>query len=142
MHNVPYIAPVAKKGLLETVEALFSNKTTYEAVMPFFVNGGKCGHKVMDVKGAVDALREADTAGLLNSFTFKDKRDHNKIKPVDDFHLGNVLKDVIRRRVKLDKNWKALSASDKVTEENPDAAKHFNEFLIAISYTPAEENDE
>jgi hypothetical protein len=132
MHNVPYIAAIAKKGLLETVEGLFSNKTTYEAVMPFFVNGGKCGHKVMDVKGAVDALRDADTTGLLNNFM------HNG-KPVNDFRLGNVLKDVIRRRIKLGKDWKAVSASDKVAEENPEAAKHFNEYLIAISYTPTDE---
>ena len=134
MSNVPYVAPVINKGLLDVVEGLVSKKEVYDEVMPFFLNGGKCGHKVMDVKGAVDVVREADTDGLLNNFFFKDKE--GVVKPIDDFRLGNALKDIIRRRVKLNTSWKAIDVNDKVAEANPEAAKHFRDFLIVIGYKP------
>ena len=137
MHNVPYIPAAHKAGLIDVVEALVNNPVTYEAVMPFFLNGGKCGHKVMDVKGAVDVLREADTDGLLNKFKFKDK--DGSIKVVNDFRIGNVLKNVIRRRAKLGPNWKIVDVSDAVAEANPEAAKQFREFLIVIGYKPSVE---
>lgn len=83
------------------IETLLMNQRIFEAVKPFFINGGICGHKVMDVKGAVDILRGSDKDGTLEDFK------------LNDFKLGNSLKNVLRSRYELDKKWKIQGENDK-----------------------------
>lgn len=83
------------------IETLLMNQRTFEAVKPFFMNGGICGHKVMDLKGAVDVLRTSDKDRTLEDFE------------LNDFKLGNSLKNVLRSRYELDKAWKIQGENEK-----------------------------
>lgn len=84
------------------VERLLSDPTVFIKVEPFFNNGGVCGHKVMDVKGAVDVIRFADKGKELTPYN------------LTDFALGNVLKNALRTRYHLNSKWKIDGLSPKV----------------------------
>lgn len=135
-NSVPVVPSFKKNTLAVEVDLMLNVQTTWDAVIPFFLNGGKCGHKVMDVKGAVDALREADTTGKLNAFKNADG------SPINDFKMGNTLKNVIRGRLHLNNKWKADGINPKIAEANPDLAKMFADFLMTLEHkSTAEETD-
>jgi hypothetical protein len=79
------------------IETLLCDPKCFRNIKPFFVDGGVCGHKVMDLKGAVDILRGFDTERRLDGFD------------LTDFQVGNVLKNALRTRYELDKRWKIAS---------------------------------
>jgi hypothetical protein len=130
----PVVPSVKKNTLAVEIDSMLNDQKIWDAVVtPYFLNGGKCGHKVMDVKGAVDALREADAAGKLNAFKTSTGQ------PINDFKMGNVLKNVIRGRLHLNSKWKADGVNPKIAEANPDLAKMFADFLLTLEHKPATE---
>ena len=76
------------------IEALLCDPKCFGDIKPFFMNGGVCGHKVMDIKGAVDALKRRDMDRRLANFH------------LNDYQIGNALKTVLRSRYDLNKYWK------------------------------------
>lgn len=84
------------------VERLLSNTEVFEKISPFYFDNGVCGHKVMDMKGAVDVLLAADTEGTLKPYR------------LSDFQLGNALKQALRTRYVLDTKWKITGINPKV----------------------------
>lgn len=131
-HALPVIPSVKKNTLTVEIDSMLNVQKTWDAVIPYFLNGGKCGHKVMDVKGAVDALHEADTTGKLKAFKNADG------SPINDFKMGNALKNVIRGRLHLNSRWKADGVNPKIAEANPDLAKMFADFLQLLENNQAE----
>lgn len=83
------------------IENLMRDPKCWHDIEPFFINGGITGHKVMDLKGAVDVLRSHDKDRLLVTFD------------LNDFQLGNKLKGVLRSRYSLDSHWKVNGLNDK-----------------------------
>lgn len=88
------------------IEALLSDPKCFAKVKPFMVDGGVCGHKVMDLKGAVDVIKTIDQ---------KSGGDGVKLSnfPLNDFQLGNALKTVLRSRYELDGRWKIRGENTK-----------------------------
>lgn len=125
MSNVPMLPSVKKSSLFAAVEEIVTVKKVWDKVMPSFLNGGVCGHKVMDLKAAVDAVRDADTTGKLNPYN------------VNDFKLGTVLKNVVRSRVHLNSKWKVDGVNEKVAEQYPEAAAEFSKYLLSLSHDGA-----
>lgn len=103
--NVPMFGelPSSQKGSVKRIiEGFLSNPKVYAKVQPFFLNGGVCGHKVMDLKGAVDIIRATDTGEAFKPYG------------LNDFQLGNFLKNVLRSKYALDKRWKIVGLNPKV----------------------------
>lgn len=104
MQNLPLFCdlPSSRKGSVKIIiEGLLMNPKVEAKIRPYFTSE-VCGHKVMDLKGAVDVLHAADS--------------EDKLKPyaLNDFQLGNSLKNVLRSRYQLDKRWKIVDVNPKV----------------------------
>jgi len=87
----------SRKGMVSVrpiIEGLLCEAECFHEVKPFFERDGVCGHKVMDLKGAVDVLKRHDRGGKLAGFR------------VNDFQLGNALKQALRSKYELNKRWK------------------------------------
>jgi len=95
--------PSSKKGCAKDIVArLLSDEKTFKKVYPCFSNGGVCGHKVMDLKVAVDEIRNADSVGELNAYK------------LNDFALGVIVKNALRSKYTLDKAWRISGINQKV----------------------------
>ncbi len=99
-----------KNSAKDIVEHLVSMPGVFENLAPCFVNGGVCGHKVMDLKVAVDVVRAADNTSTLAPYK------------LTDYQLGNLIKNVIRSRYVLDKNWRITGYNPKVAAMLPSSA--------------------
>lgn len=117
MSNVPAFGDLPsfrKANVRDIVERILSDKKVFADIEPCFDNGGVCGHKVMDLKVAVDVIRAADINRELVPY--------NKT----DFELGNVIKNALRSRYTLNKAWKIDGLNPKVaalvafTKESPE----------------------
>jgi hypothetical protein len=82
------------------IDSLLKKPECFNGIKPFFMNGGICGHKVMDIKGAVDILKKHDEDKTLQPY------------PLNDFKLGNALKNRLRSRYDLDKKWKIVGENE------------------------------
>lgn len=116
MSNVTQFVDAAsanKSSARFVVERLLCNRDTFAAIIPYFDPeneeggkfGGVCGHKVMDLKAAVDVIHNADVNSELSAYK------------LNDFKLGNVLKNALRTRFNLNKAWKIDGLNKKLTSK-------------------------
>jgi hypothetical protein len=99
---------ISKVSARMVIERLLTDPVTFSKVEPYFNNGGVCGHKVMDLKGAVDAVKAADKSKELGNFVGKDG------KALCDFQIGNILKNALRSRYAMNKAWKIVGINPKL----------------------------
>jgi len=93
-----------KKGsatVRHIIESALCDPELFHEIKPYFIDGGVCGHKVMDIKGAVDRVKKHDKEKKLQGFK------------LNDFQLGNALKAAMRSRYELDKRWKIQGENSK-----------------------------
>ena len=97
--------PKAKKNVKEAIRSLIVIHKVWEGLKPYITNGGKSGHKMMDMTHAVIVLRDHDDAkgGAIASFG------------LNDFQLANALKQVLRERLELDRSWKVVGEKQRLT---------------------------
>lgn len=98
-----------KASVKDIVERLLKKADVFDKVLPCFYNGGVCGHKVMDLKVAVDVIRSADVDHELVPFG------------KTDYELGTVIKNVLRSRYTLNKQWRIEGLNPKVAALLPKA---------------------
>ena len=91
-----------KPSVQDIITRILSDRAVFEKIAPAFINGGLCGHKVMDLKVAVDILRAADKHAEIETYR------------LSDFQLGNAIKQVMRSKYVLDKNWRITGINPKV----------------------------
>jgi hypothetical protein len=90
--------PKATKNVKEPVRALLLKPKVFSRLEPYITNGGVCDHKMMDYANAVNILKEEDAAN----------GDYVAGFGLSDFKLCNVLKQVLRERLVLDKSWRVV----------------------------------
>jgi hypothetical protein len=90
-------------SLRSLIEQMLLAEECNKRVWPYFANGSITGHKVMDVGRAVTELRKYDAknGNKLSAFS------------VNDFQLGNALKNAIRARWVLGRDWKVSGVNGK-----------------------------
>jgi hypothetical protein len=103
------------KSVRDVIATMLRRPDVWQLVEPFFVNGGVRGHKVMDVAGAVDVLRNADKDKTLESFN------------LNDYTVGEKLKGVLRSRYDLNKAWKIAGINQKRVLYAPTVQAETNE---------------
>jgi len=97
------VLPSAKRGSAKDIVIRFlGDSDVFEKVTPCFSNGGVCGHKVMDLKVAVDEIRHADKSNELGPYK------------LNDFELGTIVKNALRSKYMLDKNWRISGLNPKI----------------------------
>lgn len=97
--------PKATKNARHVIRECLCSKTVFDQVAPLFVNGGVCGHKVMDLAACVDLIVAHDKehgGNRLKQFKLNKKQ------------LGDVVKNVLRERYELDRAWKIIGLSKRV----------------------------
>ena len=90
-------APSHKKNAVRgVIEHLLLDDAVFTEMLPYLVEEGVCGHKLYDLSHAVTILKKGDALNGNRLQTYG----HN------DYQLGNHLKQVIRTRFNLNKQWK------------------------------------
>jgi hypothetical protein len=85
-------------------EAL-SNENIFSEVLPYYVNGGVCGHKIADGVEAVNVIcKHKVYAERLQVFNMTKMR------------MVHALNNVLRERYAMDKHWKLQDVSKRVRE--------------------------
>jgi len=99
--------PKASKNVRHVIRDAISNDQIFKDIAPYIVNGGKCGHKVMDIAASIDIIIAYDHANgnRLEAFKLNKKQ------------LGDQFKNVLRERYELDKAWKITALSKRVTDQ-------------------------
>jgi hypothetical protein len=97
--------PKASKNVRNVLREYLNNKTVCEKIEPYIVNGGICGHKVMDLAAVVDIVVQFDHVGGGNRL---DQFNLNK------YALGNQIKNTLRERLMLDKQWKVIGLNPRL----------------------------
>lgn len=103
--------PKAKKNVKNVIRDLLNQPSTFDKVQPYLVNGGVCGHKVIDAVRIGDILQQADKDHRLLPFGLKD---------VELMHHTN---GVLRERYTLDKHWKVVGLSKRVALTHEESNK-------------------
>ena len=107
--------PDPKKGkhVRDVLRDYVSNDAVWKEINDYVVNGGICGHKVMDLAAMVDIITGFDHVGGKRLAPFN----------LNKFAIGNQLKMVLRERFELDSHWKIIGLSKRVLLAAPPSSE-------------------